>query len=88
MLSANGWLLGFFMRSVLAAELAELVHLDATCGRLLVLGRRVVPVLAITALQRNDFSHDPISHSPTLAESVLIPELRIHVMRRPVQTTS
>ena len=46
------------MRRVLAAELAELVHLDATCRRLLVLGRRVVPVLTITALQRNDFSHD------------------------------
>src|SRR5215831_20238300 len=46
------------MRRVLAAELAELVVLETPCGGLLVLGRRVVPVLAITALQRNDFSHD------------------------------
>src|SRR5215813_2156353 len=46
------------MRCVLAAELAELVHLDATSGRLLVLSCRVVTVLTITALQRNDFSHD------------------------------
>ena len=76
------------MRRVLAAEFAELVVFETSSGRLLVLGRRVVTVLTITALQRNDFSHDPISHSPTLAESVPIPELQIPGMRRPVQTTS
>src|SRR5437868_12433911 len=47
------------MRRVLPAELAELVHLDATRCRLLVFGCRIVTVLTITALQSNDFSHDP-----------------------------
>ena len=76
------------MRRVLAADFAKLVHFDPTCRGLLVLGRRVVTVLAITALQRNDFSHDPISHSPTLAESVLVRAHQIRGMRRQTQTTS
>ena len=76
------------MRRVLAAEFAELVVFQTSSGRLLVLGRRVVTVLTITALQRNDFSHDPISHSPTLAESVLVRAHQIRGMRRPTQTTS
>ena len=76
------------MRRVLAADFAKLVHFDPTCRGLLVLGRRVVTVLAIAALQSNDFSHDPISHSPTLAESALIPERPIHAMRKLGQTTS
>jgi hypothetical protein len=43
---------------VLAARIAKLPCLDAFRVFLLVLGRRVVAVLAIAALQRNDFSHD------------------------------
>ena len=78
----------FLVRRVLAAEFAKLAVLKTAGCRLFVLGRRVVTVLAIAALQSNDFSHDPISHSPTLAESVPIPELQIPGMRRPMQTTS
>ena len=76
------------MRRVLAAEFAKLAVLKTAGCRLFVLGRRVVTVLAIAALQSNDFSHDPISHSPTLAESALIPERPIHAMRKLGQTTS
>jgi hypothetical protein len=42
---------------VLAAGIAELRELQAASGRLLVLRRRVVPVLALGALQCNDFAH-------------------------------
>ena len=46
------------MIGVLTAELAELRKLQTARGRLLVLGGRVVPVLALRTLQRNDFAHD------------------------------
>ncbi len=52
------------MPGVLAARIAKLPSLDALRVLLLVLGRRVVAVFAIAALQRNDFSHDLI---PSLA---------------------
>jgi hypothetical protein len=42
---------------VLAAGIAELRELQATGGRLLVLRRRVIPVLALGALQCNNFAH-------------------------------
>ena len=60
------------MRRVLAAKPAKLVELDATRGRLLVLGLRVVPVLTLTALQCNDLSHNPyftISNSAAVGTS-------------------
>src|ERR1035437_8397155 len=47
-------LLDFLMRLVLPAVPAELLHFQAFGGGLLVLGRRVVPVLALCALERND----------------------------------
>src|ERR1017187_3288623 len=47
-------LLDFLMRLVLPAVPAELLHFQAFGGGLLVLGRRVVPVLALRALERND----------------------------------
>jgi hypothetical protein len=53
-------LLNFFVPGVLAARIAKLPGLDAFGVLLLVLGRRVVAVFAIAALQRNDFSHDLI----------------------------
>jgi hypothetical protein len=56
--SKNGKLLNFFMPGVLAARIAKLSGLHAFRVLLLVLGRRVVAVFAIAALQRNDFSHD------------------------------
>ena len=48
------------MCRVLAARIAKLRELQTTRGRLLVLRRRVVPVLAGRALQGNDFAHDVV----------------------------
>ena len=45
------------MIRVLAAGIAELRELKPAGGRLLVLRRRVVPVLALGALQCNNFAH-------------------------------
>src|ERR1700756_4498239 len=53
-------LLGFLMCRVLSAAAAELLELETAGGRLLVLRRRVVPLLAIRALQCHDFAHLPI----------------------------
>src|SRR5215472_11480323 len=50
------------MRLMLTAMAAKLLHLDAFRGRLLVLRRRIVPVLALGALERDDFSR----HNPNL----------------------
>jgi hypothetical protein len=61
--SKNGKLLNFLMPGVLAARIAKLSGFHAFGVLLLVLGRRVVAVFAIAALQRNDFSHDLISFS-------------------------
>jgi hypothetical protein len=44
------------MRRVLATDAAELLQLQPLRHRLPVLGRRIVALLAFTALQRNDFS--------------------------------
>jgi hypothetical protein len=49
-------LLHFFMRRVLAALAAELAKLQPARRGFLILGGGVIAVLAITALQRNDFS--------------------------------
>jgi hypothetical protein len=55
---------------VLATRIAKLPRLHAFGVLLLVLGRRVVAVLAIAALQRNDFSHDliPSLTQPSIRE--------------------
>jgi hypothetical protein len=45
------------MRLVLAAAVTELLELQAARGRLFVLRRRVIPLLALSALQRNNFPH-------------------------------
>jgi hypothetical protein len=45
---------------VLAAAVTELLELQAPRGRLLVLRSRVVPLLALAALQCNDFPHPQI----------------------------
>ena len=44
------------MRRVLAAPAAELLQLQPIRSRLPVLRRRIIPLFAITALQRNNFS--------------------------------
>ena len=48
------------MRGVLSARIAKLLCLYTVGMLLLVLRRRVVAMLAIAALQRDDFSHDLI----------------------------
>jgi hypothetical protein len=59
---------------VLAARIAKLPSLDAFGVLLLVLGRRVVAVFAIAALQRNDFSHDlnPSLALPSICEGKIV----------------
>jgi hypothetical protein len=46
----------FFVRRVLAATAAELFELQPLRGRLPVLGGRIIPLFAITALHRNNLS--------------------------------
>jgi hypothetical protein len=48
--------LHFFMRRMLAAPAAELAQFQPVGLRLTVLGRRIIPLFAITALHRNDLS--------------------------------
>jgi hypothetical protein len=45
------------VRLVLAAAVTKLLELETASGRLLVLRRRVIPLLALSALQRNNFPH-------------------------------
>jgi hypothetical protein len=54
-----GSLLGLFMRRVLPARTAELLGLHAFGMLLFVFRGGVVAILALTTLQRNDFSHFP-----------------------------
>ncbi len=54
-------LLGLFVVGVLTAGIAELRKLQTTRRRLLVLGRRVIAVLANRALQSDDLAHDESS---------------------------
>ena len=50
-------LLRFLVRLMLAAAVTELLELETAGGRLLVLRRRVVPLLALSALQCHNFPH-------------------------------
>jgi hypothetical protein len=50
-------LLRFLVRLVFAAAVTELLELQTARGRLLVLRRRVIPFLALSALQRHNFPH-------------------------------
>jgi hypothetical protein len=45
------------VRLVFAAAVTELFELQTAGGRLFVLRRRVIPLLALGALQRNNFPH-------------------------------
>ena len=45
------------MRLVLAAAVTELLELQTASGRLFVLRRRVVPLLALSTLQCDNFPH-------------------------------
>ena len=56
------------MHLVLAAAVTELLQLQTARGRLLVLRRRVIPLLALSALQCNNFPHSVLpSQSKNLA---------------------
>jgi hypothetical protein len=46
----------FFVRRMLAAPAAELLQLNPVRCRFTVFGCRIVPLFAITALHRNNFS--------------------------------
>ena len=50
-------LLHFLVARVLAARIAKLLRLQPVGMLLPILGRRVIPVFAIVALQRNNFAH-------------------------------
>ena len=50
-------LLSFLVRLVLPATVTELLELETARGRLLVLRRRVIPLLALSALQCDNFPH-------------------------------
>jgi hypothetical protein len=47
---SNQQLFNFFMRRVLAATAAEFLELQPLSRRLPILGRRIVPLFAVTAL--------------------------------------
>ena len=74
------------MRRVLPTETAKLAELQAPSRRLFVLSLRIIPVLALATLQRNNFSHDPISPFPVLLQSAAIHRLLHLGLRIPGQT--
>ena len=53
----TAFLLRFLVRLVLAAAVTELLELQTPSGRLLVLRRRVIPLLTLSALQCDNFPH-------------------------------
>ena len=53
----NAELLRLFMRGMLAAAIAKLGEFEATCGRLFILRRRVIPLFAFRTLEGNYFTH-------------------------------
>src|ERR1017187_5455413 len=69
-------LLDFLMRLVLPAVPAELLHFQAFGGGLLVLGRRVVPVLALRALERNNVARHGSNSYLMISVTVPAPTVR------------
>src|ERR1022692_3185139 len=69
-------LLDFLMRLVLLAVPAELLHFQAFGGSLLVLRRRVVPVLALRALERNDVARHGSNSYLMISVTVPAPTVR------------
>ena len=57
LLRTNTELFRFFVRGMLAAAIAKLGELEPTRGRLLILRRRVIALLAHRTLQGNYFTH-------------------------------
>jgi hypothetical protein len=79
------FLLRLFVRLMLAAAVTELLELKPTRSRLLVLRRRVIPLLALGALQRNNLAHFSI-----LSEVVhsLLPHLALRPKGGPPDAAS
>src|ERR1019366_1730809 len=69
-------LLDFLVRLVLPAVPAELLQFQAFGGGLLVLGRRVVPVLALRALERNDVARHGSNSYLMISLTVPAPTVR------------
>src|SRR4029077_17226833 len=79
-ISSGRPLLHFLVSRVFPARIAKLLGFQTLGMLLLILRRRVIPVLAITALQSNDFPHDLIpssnlSSAAALAETALLNNL-------------
>ena len=76
------------MRRMFAACVAKLGELQPACSGLLVLGRRIVPVLAIRTLQGNDLAHGGYflsslaSHLGWQAACLMEAEISAHLTRR------
>jgi hypothetical protein len=66
------------VRLVLAAAVTELLELQTARGRLFVLGGCVIPLLALRALQRNNFPHflnpSSVQWSVVSGQFLLIPD--------------
>src|ERR1700722_13893546 len=69
-------LLDFLVSLVLAAMTAELTEFDTFCRGLLILGRRIIPVLALRALERNDFAWHLFHSYFTISLTVPAPTVR------------
>ena len=70
---------------MLAAAVTELLELETAGGRLLVLGRRVIPLLALSALQCHNFPHPAYPLKPTTLPALAdnsIPRINSHRSRR------
>jgi hypothetical protein len=72
---------------VFAAAVTELRELETACGRLLVLGRRVIPLLAHRALQCHNFPHFllPFGQQCSVVRDQFVPK-RVKLARFPVDT--
>ena len=57
------------MGRVFTAELAELLEFQLVSGLLLVLGRRIILTLALSAIQSNDHAHDLLPYITVIPAS-------------------
>jgi hypothetical protein len=73
------------VRLVLAAAVTELLELQTAGGRLFVLRRRVIPLLAHLALQCNNFPHSkPFQFSVLSSQFSVVSHLAFHSAFAPV----
>jgi hypothetical protein len=67
------FLFRFLVRLVLAAAITELLELKTAGGRLFVLRRRVISLLALSALQCHNFPHLKSLHFRSQASGIGLP---------------